>query len=343
MAIILTSLFLSLPFSISTPHPPPHTALLLVNTKNALNIDVQFTRFLASSSLQISLPGVKKLPLARTWPHQIGSDWKIGPIKAISFRDAGQHFWEACSGCLQRLWGSALLPCLRQNPKCLTTRHTILGHCGGSRPPVRAPNPVCAPTPIPSRGQTGSTPGQMWGGIWPSVQSTSAAEKGGGIPSWSPWTMCDLSLGSPAWGKAMPTGSPSSSCYFWRWSPCSRGCIQTPLMVSPSVAQDSLKNPAQGWVLQSSSRWNCLLKCLRERSLPTWPYTGNGDGGNTHTLIFLRWRINGGCLESSGLCDFGLAHVCVCNWAGTWGRPRDIRRSITRSIIQWFCLLKERP
>ena len=124
------------------PHPPPpHTALQLVNTKNALNINIQFTRFLASSSLQISLPGAKKPPLARTWPHQIGSDWKIGPIKAVSFRDAGQHFWEACSGCLQRLWGSALLPCLRQNPKCLTTRHTILGHCGGSRPPPQQGRP----------------------------------------------------------------------------------------------------------------------------------------------------------------------------------------------------------
>lgn len=156
--------------------------------------------------------------------------------------------------------------------------------------------------------------------------------------------MCDLSLGSPAWGKAMPTGSPSSSCYFWRWSPCSRGCLQTPMMVSPLVAQDSLKimlraeccNQVQG----ETVFWNVWEKEI----FPPDPILGMEMGKtHTHTLIFLCWRINGGCLESSGLCDFGLTHVCVCNWAGTWGRPRDIRRSITRFIIQWFCLLKERP
>lgn len=154
--------------------------------------------------------------------------------------------------------------------------------------------------------------------------------------------MCDLSLGSPAWGKAMPTGSHSSWCYFWRQNPCSWGCIQTPMMVSASVAQDSLKNHAQGWVLQSSSKVKLSFEMFERKKSSHLIYTGNGDGENTQTLIFLRWRINGGCLESSGLCDFGLAHVCICNWAGAWGRPRDIRRSVTRFIIQWFCLLKER-
>lgn len=109
--------------------------------------------------------------------------------------------------------------------------------------------------------------------------------------------MCDPSLGSPAWAKAMPTGSHSSLCYFWRQSPCSWGFIQTPMMVSASVAQDSLKNRAQGWVLQSSSRWSCLLKCLRERNLPTWSILGM-EMGKTHTHTHFsplknKWRLLG--------------------------------------------------
>lgn len=47
-------------------HPYPTTALLLVNTQNALNINVQFTRFLGSSSLQTSFPAVNKPPLSQT-------------------------------------------------------------------------------------------------------------------------------------------------------------------------------------------------------------------------------------------------------------------------------------
>lgn len=66
VAIILICLSFSLSFPISRPPPNTHMAPVLVNTKNALNINVQFTRFLVSSSLQTSLPGVKKLPWDQT-------------------------------------------------------------------------------------------------------------------------------------------------------------------------------------------------------------------------------------------------------------------------------------
>lgn len=123
--------------------------------------------------------------------------------------------------------------------------------------------------------------------------------------------MCDLSLGSPAWGKAMPTGSPSSSCYFWRWSPCSRGCLQTPMMVSPLVAQDSLKimlraeccNQVQG----ETVFWNVWEKEI----FPPDPILGM-EMGKTHThthfsLLKNKWRLLG-IIRSVWLW----ADTCVC-------------------------------
>lgn len=47
-------------------HQHRHMAPPLVNTENALNINVQFTRFLASGFLKTSLPRVKKLSLDQT-------------------------------------------------------------------------------------------------------------------------------------------------------------------------------------------------------------------------------------------------------------------------------------
>lgn len=139
----------------------------------------------------LCLEFARKPPLAQTWPHQIGSDWKIAPIKAVSFRGTGLHFWEAFSGCLQWLWGSAVLPCLRQNPKCLTTRHTILGHRGGSTPsPRQGRLCVCLIRYVAPPHQQRPVRHHTWPDVgWAmvhSVQSAWVGEKGGGISSWPP-------------------------------------------------------------------------------------------------------------------------------------------------------------
>lgn len=230
-------------------HPYPTTALLLVNTQNALNINVQFTRFLGSSSLQTSFPAVNKPPLSQTWPHQIGSEWKIAPIKPVSFWGTGLHFWEAFSGCLQRLWGSALLPSLRQNPECLTTRHTILGRDGAACPPpptvrvaTRVSNLVCAP--ILAEASKALHLARCGTEYCMVCRVLEWVGKGVEFPAHinSVW----LEPRVTRLGKAMPTSSHSCLCYFWRQRPCSQGWIPTAMIVPFSVAQNPLKNNAQG-------------------------------------------------------------------------------------------------
>lgn len=84
-------------------------------------------------------PGLRNLPWSdmttqnRQRLENCSMKGRLPPSKEL-------NFWGSFSGCLQQLGGSALLPCLRQSPKCLTTRHTILGHCGGS-PPSPPPHP----------------------------------------------------------------------------------------------------------------------------------------------------------------------------------------------------------
>lgn len=185
----------------------------------------------------LRLEFARKPPLAQTWPHQIGSDWKIAPIKAVSFRGTGLHFWEAFSGCLQWLWGSAVLPCLRQNPKCLTTRHTILGHRGGSTPSPRqgrlcvcliryvAPPPPAEASKAPHLARCGMGYGTQC------AECLSGWERG-----WNFFlTPIDNVWSEPRVPKAMPASSHSCLCYFWSQSPCSQGCIQTPIFSSSKL------------------------------------------------------------------------------------------------------------